>query len=185
MLMHTPILALDAAGQPHDWISHTKALSHYVKGNIAYEAGRSFTQVLGGTQKSGVRSEIHINSIIAIADARYVGDPYGVTSERVMKRDRNLCAYCGDLFHPRDLTMEHIHPKARGGKWSWMNLVTACKPCNSKKGCRTPEEAGMPLLYVPYRPNLFESFIMAGRNIKADQMEYLLLGVPDGSRLKL
>jgi hypothetical protein len=185
MFMQTPVLALDVAGQPHDWISHEKALQHYVKGNIAFEAGQSYTSVMGGMQKSGLRSEIRVNSIIAIADARFMGDPYGVTSERVIKRDRNMCAYCGLVFHAKDLTMEHILPRARGGAWSWMNLVAACYPCNARKGCRTPEEAGMPLIYVPYRPNLFESFILAGRNIKADQMDYLLLGVPDTSRLKV
>jgi hypothetical protein len=62
-------------------------------------------------------------------------------------------------------------------------MVTACKDCNAYKGSRTPEEAGMPLYYLPYAPNLYEARILDGRNILADQMEFLLAGVPQGSRV--
>ena len=51
------------------------------------------------------------------------------------------------------------------------------------KANRSPERAGMPLLYVPYVPNRHEHFILRNRRILADQMEYLLAGVPKTSRL--
>jgi hypothetical protein len=66
-----------------------------------------------------------------------------------------------------------------------MNSVTACRPCNTRKGNRAPEQANMPLLYVPYVPNRHEHFILRNRRILADQMEYLLAGVPRSSRLHL
>jgi 5-methylcytosine-specific restriction endonuclease McrA len=79
--------------------------------------------------------------------------------------------------------MEHIVPSSRGGADSWMNLVAACKPCNRMKRDRTPEAAGMKLHYVPYIPNRYEAFILRNRKILADQMEFLLRGVPKSSRI--
>ena len=61
--------------------------------------------------------------------------------------------------------------------------MTACRSCNTRKGNRAPEQANMPLLYVPYVPNRHEHFILRNRRILADQMEYLLAGVPRSSRL--
>ena len=49
--------------------------------------------------------------------------------------------------------MDHVVPKARGGKDTWENLVTACLPCNNKKGSKTLEEANMILKIKPYKPN--------------------------------
>jgi len=71
----------------------------------------------------------------------------------------------------------------KGGAASWMNLVTACKACNHRKADRTPEAAGMKLHYVPYVPNRYEAFILSNRKILADQMEFLLHGVPKSSRM--
>jgi hypothetical protein len=64
-----------------------------------------------------------------------------------------------------------------------MNCVAACKSCNSRKDNLTPEEANMKLIYVPYEPNHFEHMILLNRSILADQMEYLLAGVPKHSRI--
>jgi 5-methylcytosine-specific restriction endonuclease McrA len=57
-------------------------------------------------------------------------------------RDNYTCQYCGS---ERNLSIDHIMPVSRGGKSTWENTVTACQKCNSKKGNKTPEEAGMPL----------------------------------------
>ena len=81
----------------------------------------------------------------------------------------------------RDLSRDHVKPVARGGRDSWTNTVTACRRCNTRKGSRSPEQAGMPLLYVPYVPDRHEHFILRNRRILADQMEYLLAGVPKSS----
>jgi len=58
-----------------------------------------------------------------------------------------------------------------------------CKFCNGRKGAKTPEEAGMPLLYLPYVPSLYEDFLLAGRNIRADVNAWLSARLPQGSRL--
>lgn len=65
----------------------------------------------------------------------------------VLDRDQAGCRYCGC---PKSvLTFDHVFPKARGGRYTAENIVLACFPCNNQKGCRTPEEAGMPLRPVP------------------------------------
>jgi 5-methylcytosine-specific restriction endonuclease McrA len=84
---------------------------------------------------------------------RYISVPYkGVVLSRdnVFRRDGYQCQYCGTN---RDLTLDHVIPKAKGGKTHWTNLVTACKQCNSRKGDFLPDEAGMPLSMPPFKPS--------------------------------
>ena len=68
-------------------------------------------------------------------------------------RDRFACQYCG---HGRDLTFDHVVPRAQGGRTTWENVVTACAPCNLKKGGRTPKQARMPLAMHPIRPTSWQ-----------------------------
>ena len=70
---------------------------------------------------------------------------------RVLQRDRGRCAYCGAQAAT---TMDHVVPRCRGGKAEWMNAVAACQPCNVRKGSKTPDEAGMPLLWDPWVPSM-------------------------------
>ena len=64
-----------------------------------------------------------------------------------------------------------------------VNLVAACKPCNARKADRTPEEASMQLLLLPYVPSRFEDFLLEGRSNRADVYEWLATRLPKGSRL--
>lgn len=77
-----------------------------------------------------------------------------VNRQRLYKRDNNECAYCGSK---KELTIDHILPKSRGGKNSWCNLITCCLSCNLKKGDKTPEEAKMPLLFTPKIPSFLSN----------------------------
>ena len=84
---------------------------------------------------------------------RYVNIPYKsveLTRNNIFKRDRFSCQYCGS---ERDLTLDHVVPRSKGGPSNWKNLVTACKTCNAQKGDYTPEEAGLPLKQAPYKPS--------------------------------
>ncbi|HMR49200.1 MAG TPA: HNH endonuclease [Arachnia sp.] len=63
----------------------------------------------------------------------------------VLRRDGWTCAYCGGFAN----TVDHVFPESRGGGWTWGNLVGACSACNEAKGAKTPEEAGMRLLWDP------------------------------------
>lgn len=84
---------------------------------------------------------------------RYASGRLQYTRAGVLKRDKYLCAYCGK---PGASTMDHVVPRSRGGRGEWLNAVAAHAECNEKKGSRTPEEAGMPLLWQPWIPSRAE-----------------------------
>jgi len=67
-------------------------------------------------------------------------------------RDSGRCQYCGTSFEHKELTYDHVIPRSKGGQTEWTNVVTCCTSCNLKKGGRTPEEAGMPLMRKPRVP---------------------------------
>lgn len=86
---------------------------------------------------------------------RHVVLPYKkitLTRHNVFKRDDNTCLYCPSR---KDLTLDHVIPRSKGGKDSWENLASCCQECNVKKADKTPEEAGMKLRYTPFVPNHF------------------------------
>ncbi len=68
-------------------------------------------------------------------------------------RDHSQCQYCGERFARSHLTLDHMIPIVQGGKKCWENIVTACKPCNQRKGGRTPLQASMQLIRKPKQPN--------------------------------
>jgi 5-methylcytosine-specific restriction endonuclease McrA len=73
-----------------------------------------------------------------------------LTKFEVFNRDQYTCQYCGRKT--KELTLDHVIPRGRGGEHSWENVVSACIPCNRHKGGRTPGEAGMRLLHHPCPP---------------------------------
>jgi 5-methylcytosine-specific restriction endonuclease McrA len=78
--------------------------------------------------------------------------PLAVTRRGVLNRDHHTCQYCGRTLPSAELTLDHVLPRSRGGKTTWENIVAACKPCNHRKGNRTPSEAHMRALRQPFRP---------------------------------
>jgi 5-methylcytosine-specific restriction endonuclease McrA len=99
-----------------------------------------------------------------------------LTNRSLFRRDGYLCLYCGRKFSDHHLTRDHVIPVSKGGQNTWTNVVAACKRCNHHKGARSPEQAGMKLLAVPYTPNAHEFLYLTGRKILADQMEFLRAG---------
>lgn len=171
------ILKLDAGGLPVSWIHWQTAVTLYTRNRVRWEAGEGRFTIHGGIcARTGERSRIQIGSIIAVADRsrRYTHGTPLLTNRTLFQRDRNLCLYCGDVFPTSQLTRDHVYPASRGGQSVWENCVTACRSCNQRKDDRTPEEANMKLLAVPYTPNLAEYLILQNRRILADQMEFLL-----------
>lgn len=74
------------------------------------------------------------------------------TRKAVFYRDKFHCGYCMNVFAEKSLTLDHIIPVCQGGPKSWENIMSACHPCNHKKGGRTPEEAHMPLKLPAIKP---------------------------------
>lgn len=84
----------------------------------------------------------------------YKSIPYrGVLLNRnnLFKRDKGECQYCGSK---KQLTLDHVVPRSKGGKSNWTNLVTACHRCNVIKGDKSPEQAGLTLRSEPFKPSL-------------------------------
>lgn len=182
------ILTLDNHGVPNRWITWQQACFYYARNLVAWTLGeRAFTFYGGLSRATGERSSITAHSIIAIKGRAMAGRAFNhippLSNRELFRRDRQMCAYCGDSFHFLRLTRDHIKPVSRGGLDTWMNVVTACRPCNERKSDRTPEGAGMELVYLPYVPNRAEYLILTNRRILADQMEFLAQHVPAQSRL--
>jgi hypothetical protein len=181
------VLKLSAQGLPQSWISLEAAVIHYAAHQVRWEMGQEIAVFHGGHNAlTGQQSIITVNSIIGTRGVPSI-NPFnlkpGLTNSKLFIRDRHVCAYCGHHFAEEDLTREHIIPFAQNGVDVWMNVVTACRPCNHRKSHRTPEQAHMPLLYAPYVPSLWEDFILRNRRILVDQMAFLMAHVPKSSRL--
>ena len=85
---------------------------------------------------------------------QYKNIPYrGVLLNRnnVFRRDKGECQYCGSK---KQLTLDHVIPRSKGGKTNWTNLVTACHRCNVIKGDKSPEQVGLVLKTDPFKPSL-------------------------------
>jgi hypothetical protein len=91
--------------------------------------------------------------------------------------------YCGDRFRSGQLSRDHVTPLSRGGRDAWNNVVTACRRCNNLKAWRTPEQARLQLIAIPFTPSYAEYIYLKGRRVLADQMEYLLAHFPRSSPL--
>lgn len=180
------ILVLDKSGSPMRWASVEEGIVHVAKQQVVWDYGTHEFVLHGGiSRSSGVQSELSVKSIIAVDGVIKHSQKYMnvVSRRKLFSRDLHICAYCGGHFDYSELSMDHVTPSSRGGLNTWTNLVTACISCNQKKNDKTPEEARMPLMYVPYVPNRYEAMILANRRILCDQMEFLLAGVPKHSRL--
>lgn len=182
------VLQLDITGLPQAWISIEQAATHVAIRSVAWSLGDAPLAVLRGgmNSRTGRQSMLEVPAILALRGNSRL-NLFDVvpcfTKAKVLRRDRQTCAYCGDTHELRDLTVDHILPASHGGLLSWMNTVAACRGCNALKADRTPEQAGMPLLFTPYVPSRFEDFLLKGRRIRADVHEWLAARLPKESRL--
>jgi 5-methylcytosine-specific restriction endonuclease McrA len=74
------------------------------------------------------------------------------TRHNIFERDKNTCQYCGRVFDRKDLNLDHVIPRDRGGPTTWENIVCSCIECNTQKANRKPQEASMHLVRKPKRP---------------------------------
>jgi 5-methylcytosine-specific restriction endonuclease McrA len=98
----------------------------------------------------------------------------------IYMRDGNTCQYCGQELPRVDLNLDHVVPRAQGGRTTWENVVCCCIECNLTKGARTPAQAGMKLLKQPARPRWTPTFRTNGGKVR--HREWLpFLGIADAS----
>lgn len=184
------VLRTDASGIPLEWIDFREAVRAYYLGQVVFSLGAPLYQIHGGYNAiTGKRSLIEVNSIVATegdthaalkSRAHYIPP---LNNQALFARDAHMCMYCGIQFSGRGLSRDHIVPLSRGGDDVWKNVVTACKRCNNRKAGRTPEQAGMELLAVPFIPTHAEYIYLQGKRVLADQMEFLLAHFPHSSPL--
>ncbi len=175
---------------PLEWIDYRDAVRLYHQDQVAYDCGTRLYTVFGGyCSLSGERSKVSVSSIIATHGTQKSlstnRDKYvpPLNNRTLFKRDANVCLYCAMRFPTRDLTRDHITPVSQGGEDRWNNVATACRRCNNFKGGRTPEQASMKLIAVPFVPTYAEYIYLKGRRVLADQMQYLLAHIPRSSPL--
>ena len=164
--------------------------------NIGYEPLRiiSWRRALGlilrecvdpisadGVTIHGVSTALHIPCVLRLK--YYVNVPASDaqwTRRGVLRRDQYTCIYCGaqpghrqigTTLTRRDMTVDHILPRSRGGKSTWANTACACRACNQYKADRTPAEARLRLQWMPEAPRI--TFWALSGDIPADWKIYL------------
>ena len=184
------VLRTDVAGMPLEWIDYREAARLYHMEQVAYQVGSLLYRLYGGTNaRSGSRTVVEVSSIIAtVGHSHNPGNMRAdytppLNNQTLFRRDGHICMYCGMRFPSSQLSRDHIRPFSQGGHDTWMNVVAACRRCNNAKASRTPEQAKMQLIAVPFTPTYAEYIFLKGRRVLADQMEYLLAHFPRSSPL--
>jgi len=141
-------LLLNASFQPLQVISWQKAIQLFFSGKVEIVEN-------SGEVVRSVSITIPIPRVIRLIKFVPLKSRKNIVRfnrNNVFMRDHHSCQYCGHKPPVSQLTLDHVKPVVKGGKKSWENIVTACRPCNLKKGGRTPEEAGMRLKHPPREP---------------------------------
>lgn len=100
--------------------------------------------------------EFKLPSVLVLKEYVPTARKPAFTRFNVFLRDEWHCQYCGSKETTNELTFDHVIPKSRGGKTSWTNIVTACRPCNTEKGHKLPRECKMFPIMEPVQPSIFE-----------------------------
>jgi 5-methylcytosine-specific restriction endonuclease McrA len=143
-MVNLPVLVLNQNYEPLNMCRARRAIVLVYQGKAEMlEDGAGFIHT--------TRSSFPIPSVIRLAEMIKRPRPKRrLTRLEVFNRDRYACQYCGR--EDRQLTLDHIIPRYRGGEHTWENVVSACAACNRRKAGRTPKEAGMRLIGRPSTP---------------------------------
>ena len=164
------VVLLNASFEPLGIVPLSRALVFLMR-----ERAVLVDAVPGRTVRSA-EAEFPMPRVVQFRELVRVPYRYGTvpwTRRGLLERDGHECVFCGK----RASSVDHLTPKARGGRDTWGNTAAACLSCNSKKGCRTPEEAGMPLRFQPRVVTSRETLVLAIAAIGAD-VAALGLAVP-------
>ncbi len=145
------VLVLDQGYGPHRVVSWQRAICMVFGGKV--EVLEEYDEVVRSPSTA-----MRMPAVVRLLNAAR-RRPRVVRFSRfnVLLRDGFMCHYCGDQPHARELTMDHVVPRAKGGATRWNNVVAACRECNHKKGSRTPDEARMRLMRAPHEPRSLPS----------------------------
>lgn len=143
--MHMAVLLLDSTYEPLKIISWEDAMHKIVTGDA---------EIVEETDHliRSAHAEWKLPSVIRQLNKFRRKGKVQFSRINIYMRDAWTCQYCNNKKATKDLTFDHVLPRAQGGKTSWTNIVTACRPCNSAKEDRTPEQAKMKLFRKPEEP---------------------------------
>jgi 5-methylcytosine-specific restriction endonuclease McrA len=141
-------LVLNASYEPLKVVDWQRAMTLWAQGKVEIIAEYD-KEVRSVTFSFKLPSVVRLLRFVRSRMGRHV--PF--TRWNIYQRDNYQCQYCGSQFKSEDLTFDHVVPAAQGGTRTWTNIVSACYPCNRKKGARTPAEAGMKLRRQPVKPD--------------------------------
>ncbi len=160
--MSKEVLVLNASFEPLSLVSVRRAVVLLL---------REKAELVEATEQR-LRSADHSFPIpLVIRLVHYVRLPHRnvpPTRSAIMLRDAHTCQYCGMMPGRQELTVDHVIPRSQGGEHSWQNLVTACKPCNQRKGSFTPDEAHMRLIRHPFQPS-YVALVLLSNPVAADR----------------
>jgi 5-methylcytosine-specific restriction endonuclease McrA len=167
-MINLPVLVLNQSFEPLN-ICRVRRAVVLLQQNKAemLENGSGF--IHSAEREFPVPSVIKLESLIR----RPHHDQRKLTRLEVFRRDQYTCQYCGKQV--KQLTLDHVTPRYRGGEHTWENVVSACVPCNRRKAGRTPQEAGMKLIHAPSRPrnNGFFYIPIKYANLRREWQKYL------------
>ena len=148
--IHTRVLVLNASYEALTEISAERAVVLLMDGTAERVADREpHFPIRSKHLEIALPETIRLLRYVYLDHVTRVHDGSRATLAGVLRRDNHRCGYCASWAR----TVDHIRPRSRGGPNTWNNLIAACAPCNSIKADRTPEEAGMRLLWEPKAPD--------------------------------
>jgi len=106
-----------------------------------------------------------------------------LTRRNIFLRDAHTCQYCARQLPTRELNLDHVMPRSRGGPMSWDNVVCSCRVCNLRKGGRTPAEAAMRLLRQPRKPRWSPVLALAFSPSRPPEWDPFLTSLPGAREL--
>lgn len=147
------VLVLNGQGVPHDIITWEDAMGHILDQGTNKRHGRAIVLEWHDRVVHSATDEWRVPSIIQFINTKYrPSKSVRYSRNHIFLRDRGQCQYCGLKVTRTEFTLDHVIPKAQAGKTTWENTVVCCVECNTRKGGRTPTQAGMRLLRAPVRP---------------------------------
>ncbi|AHH18002.1 putative HNH endonuclease [Nocardia nova SH22a] len=148
--IHSQVLVLNASYEALADIGAERAVVLLISGAAEVVAEREpHFPIRSKHLEIALPETIRLRRYVHLEHSVLVQDDSRATLAGVLRRDNHRCGYCAGWAR----TVDHIRPRSRGGPNTWNNLIAACGPCNTRKADRTPDEAGMSLLWEPKAPN--------------------------------
>ena len=141
-----PVLVLNSSLQPLSVIPERRLVVLLSKQKVTFvdDSVRELIEESIRARRLDLERPVIVQLLANVRIPRMVLQP---TRVNILLRDDEMCQYCGK--HSRDLTLDHVIPRSRGGQSTWENLVASCKACNGKKGNRLLKEVNMHLIRQP------------------------------------